>query len=85
VHKGATIRTLIEGASCALLLLPASSPDFTPIEQAFAKVTTHLPAAEARTFAALVTAIGTALDTVTPADARGCYAHCGYPRSAQLI
>ena len=85
VHKGATIRALNEGAGCELLLLPAYSPDFNPIEQAFAKIKTHLRAAEARTFAALVTAIGTALDTVTPADARGCYAHCGYPRSAQLI
>jgi transposase len=85
VHKGATIRALIEGAGCALLLLPAYSPDFNPIEQAFAKIKTHLRAAEARTFAALVLAIGTALDTVTPADARGCYAHCGYPLSAQLL
>ena len=84
VHKGTTIRTLIEGAGCELLLLPAYSPDFNPIEQAFAKIKTHLRAAEARTFAALVMAIGTALDTVTPADARGCYTHCGYPLSAQL-
>jgi transposase len=85
VHKGATIRALIESAGCELLLLPAYSPDFNPIEQAFAKIKTHLRAAEARTFTALVLAIGTALDTVTPADARGCYAHCGYPLSAQLI
>ena len=47
VHKGAPIRALIEGAGCELLLLPAYSPDFNPIEQAFAKIKTHLRAAEA--------------------------------------
>lgn len=85
VHKGAPIRALIEAAGCELRLLPAYSPDFNPIEQAFAKIKTHLRGAEARTFAALVTAIGTALDTVTPTDARGCYTHCGYPLSTQLL
>lgn len=85
VHKGATIRTLIEAAGCELRLLPAYSPDFNPIEHAFAKIKTHLRTAEARTFPALVTAIGLALDTVTPADACRCYTHCGYPLTAQLI
>jgi transposase len=85
VHKGSAIRAVIEGAGCELRLLPAYSPDFNPIEQAFAKLKTQLRTAEARTFAALVAAVGTALATVTPADARGCYAHCGYPLSAQLL
>jgi hypothetical protein len=85
VHKGATIRALIEAAGCELRLLPAYSPDFNPIEHAFAKIKAHLRSAEARTFATLVTAIGTALDTITPADAGGCYTHCGYPLSAQLL
>lgn len=78
VHKGAAIREAIEAAGCRLLLLPSYSPDFNPIEQAFAKIKTHLRAAAARTFDDLVVAIGTALDTVTPADARGCFAGCGY-------
>lgn len=85
VHRGAQVRALVAEAGCTLRFLPAYSPDFNPIEQAFAKIKTHLRAAEARTFAALVMAIGTALDTVTPADARGCYTHCGYPLSAQLL
>ncbi len=79
VHKGAGIRTLIEEAGCRLLFLPAYSPDFTPIEPAFAKVKQVLRRAEARTFEVLVAAIGRALDTVTAADARGFFAHCGYP------
>jgi DDE superfamily endonuclease len=85
VHRGAAIQALIEGAGCRLLLLPSYSPDFTPIEQAFAKIKTQLRAAEARTFDTLVAAIGIALDTVTPDDARGCFAHCGFILSNQLL
>jgi hypothetical protein len=85
VHKSATIRALIEAADCELRLLPAYSPDFNPIEPAFAKLKTHLRAAEPRTFAALVTAVGAALERVTPADASGCFTHCGYPLAHQLL
>jgi transposase len=85
VHKGAAIRSLIEGAGCRLLFLPAYSPDFSPIEPAFAKVKALLRRAEARTRAALETAIGRAIDAVTAADARGFFAHCGYPLPDQLL
>ncbi|MDF3042569.1 MAG: hypothetical protein K0Q71_5275 [Thermomicrobiales bacterium] len=84
VHKGAAVREAIEAANCRLLLLPSSSPDFNPIAQAFAKVKAHLRATAARNFDDLVAAIGVAIDTVTPADARGCFAHCGYRLSHQL-
>jgi transposase len=79
VHRGAAIQALIEEAGCRLLLLPSYSPDVHPIEQAFAKIKTQLRTTKARTFETLVAAIGQALDTVTPADARGCFAHCGFP------
>jgi transposase len=85
VHKGATVRALIEEVGCEVRLLPAYSPDFNPIEPAFAKIKTHLRTAEARTFPTLVAAIGDALETVTAADAAGCYTHCGYPLSAHLL
>ena len=85
VHKGAAIRAAVEAADCRLLLLPAYSPDFNPIEQAFAKIKAHLRRAEARTFDDLVTAIGAAIDTVSPTDARGCFAHCGYRLPPQLL
>ena len=32
------MRACIEAAGCELRLLPAYSPDFNPIEQAFAKI-----------------------------------------------
>jgi transposase len=85
VHKNATIRAVIEAAGCRLLLLPAYSPDCNPIEQAFAQIKTHLRSAAARTFDALVTAIGQALDTVTSTDAHGYFAHCGYHLADQLL
>ena len=85
VHKGAAVRAAVEAAGCRLLLLPPYSPDFTPIEQAFAKVEADLRRAEARTFDDLVAAIGAAIDAVTPADARGCFAHCGYHLPPQLL
>lgn len=79
VHKAAAIEDLIAGAGCRLLFLPAYSPDFTPIEQAFAKVKQLLRRAQARTFDALVAATGAALAAVTAADARGFFTHSGYP------
>jgi hypothetical protein len=38
-----------------------------------------LRATEARTQEALETALAPALDSITPADARGWFDHCGYP------
>jgi transposase len=85
VHKSPRARACIEAAGCQMLFLPAYSPDFNPIELAFAKIKQHLRGAAARTFAELVTATGPALDAVTAADARGFFAHCGYPLPGQVL
>ncbi len=37
-HKKEGVRLAIEGAGCRLLYLPPYSPDFNPIEKAFAKL-----------------------------------------------
>ena len=37
-HKGEKVRQLIEEKGCQLLYLPAYSPDFNPIEEAFSKI-----------------------------------------------
>lgn len=79
VHKGATVRALIEARGCTLLFLPAYSPDFSPIEQAFGKLKETLRRAGARTKEALELAIAAALTTVTATDSRGWFAACGYP------
>jgi transposase len=85
VHKRAAIRVAIEAVGCRLLLLPSYSPDFNPIEQIVAKLKAPLRAAAARTCDSVVGAIGAAIATVTPADARGCFAHCGDTLPGQLL
>src|SRR5581483_7757219 len=79
IHLGPRVRQAIEGRSCRLLFLPAYSPDFSPIEEAFSKLKTYLRRVGARTREALQEAIAQALDLITAADARGWFTHCGYP------
>ncbi len=77
-HKSADARTALEAAGARVLFLPAYSPDFNPIELAFAKVKARLRAAAERTPDGLVAATASAIDAVTAADARSFYAHCGF-------
>jgi transposase len=78
-HKGERVRELVEARGCEVLFLPSYSPDFSPIEEAFSKLKALLRRARARTKEALVEAIGRALDAVRAEDAKGWFAHCGYP------
>ena len=77
-HRALAARQAIEAAGCTLRWLPTYSPDFNPIELAFAKLKTALRAAAARTQAALEAAITEQLDAITAADAQGWFRHCGY-------
>lgn len=81
-HKQEAARLAIEAAGARLLFLPAYSPDFNPIELAFAKIKAQLRAAAERTPEGLLTATAQAIDAVTAADARSFYAHCGFPLPA---
>jgi transposase len=78
VHKSAAARRLIEAAGCQLLFLPTYSPDFNPIEQAFAKLKERLRRAEARTVEAVFDATHHAYPAITPSDARSFYRDAGY-------
>ena len=80
-HRAARVRAVIERAGCRLLFLPPYSPDLNPIEQAWSKLKTLLRGMGARTKEALEAALGTVLDALTAADARGWFAHCGYASS----
>jgi transposase len=79
-HKGKGARELIERRGCELLFLPAySSPDFSPIEEAFSKLKALLCGGRsARTREALIEAMGRALGALTPEDAQGWFGHRGY-------
>ena len=77
-HKNESTLALIEAAGATVRFLPAYSPDLNPIEKMWSKVKQSLRSAEARTREKLVEAIAAALQTVTPKDARGWFAPCGY-------
>jgi transposase len=67
-HKVKGVREAIEAAGAQLRYLPPYSPDFNPIEQAFAKLKALLRTAARRTVDALWRAIGHALDAFSPAE-----------------
>lgn len=77
-HKVAGVRTAIETAGARLEFLPPYSPDFNPIEQAFAQIKTFLRKEAARTVPALWTAIAQALDAVIPDFAANYFTNAGY-------
>ena len=77
-HKSDQTLDLLTHAGAEVLFLPAYSPDFNPIEKMWSKVKGLLRGAEARTAADLIAAIGRALAKITPQDALGWFASCGY-------
>jgi transposase len=77
-HKGAAIRQAIEAAGASLLFLPPYSPDFNPIENAFAKLKALLRAAAERTVDALWTTIGSLIHRFTPEECANYFAAAGY-------
>jgi transposase len=81
VHKNARARHLIEAAGCQLRFLPAYSPDFNPIEQAFAKGKQGLRRQRPRSWDEVNAAIATLLPTITAHDARAFFAAAGFPLS----
>lgn len=83
VHKADSIRQAITARGCELLFLPAYSPDFTPIEQAFSKVKAILRGLGARARETLLEAIRLAVDAITPDDAFAWFTNSGYALPAQ--
>ena len=77
-HKGPGARAAIEAAGARLLFLPPYSPDFNPIENAFAKLKALLRKAAARTKDDLWRAIGQAIDRFTPTECANYFAAAGY-------
>ncbi len=77
-HKNARTLALIEKAGAEVRFLPAYSPDLNPIELMWSKVKALLRKAQARNHPDLLAAIASALAAVTPEDALGWFACCGY-------
>jgi hypothetical protein len=74
---GGEARLTARGAR--LLRLAPYAPACNPMAQGWATSKTGRRRAKARTIEAWIDAIQSALDTVTEADMRGWFTHCGYP------
>ena len=77
-HKSKRVESLLARQRCRLLFLPAYSPDFSPIENAFAKIKQFLRVAQAQTVETLIDALDKALATVSPYDAIGFFTNAGF-------
>ena len=77
-HKRSAIRELIEAADARLLFLPPYSPDFNPIEKAFARLKAMLRKAGERTITGLWDLIGHLVDLFAPRECANYFSSCGY-------
>ena len=84
VHKQPEVRAAIEATGAPIRFLPPYSPDFNPIEMAFAKLKAFLRAARPRTFDHVTALTAAALALFTPAECRNYVRHCGYRLAVQL-
>ena len=78
VHKHPGVRAAIEQAGAFLRLLPPYSPDFNPIELAFANLKAFFRAARPRTFDDVCQGMATALALFMPDECGNYVRHCGY-------
>ena len=77
-HKMSGVRETIEAAGALLLYLPPYSPDFNPIENAFAKLKALLRKAARRTIPELWDEVAHTIAAFTPTECRNLFAAAGY-------
>jgi transposase len=77
-HKRTSVREQIEAAGATLLFLPPYSPDFNPIEKAFARLKAMLRKAGERTVTGLWNLIGKLVDIFQPNECTNYFSSCGY-------
>ena len=78
VHKQPEVRTAIEAVGAHLRFLPPYSPDFNPIEQAFAKLKAFMRAGRPRSFAQVCTLVGVALGLFSATECTNYVRNSGY-------
>jgi len=77
-HKGKAVQQAIQKAGARLLFLPPYSPDFNPIEQAFAKIKHWMRCAQKRTIEDACASIGSLLATIASSECKNYFANSGY-------
>ena len=77
-HKRAGVRAAVEAAGAPQRDQPPYSPNFNPIEMAFAKLKALLRKAAARTIPDLIRAIKLAIAKVTPSECANYFDRAGY-------
>jgi transposase len=77
-HKGAAVRQAIEAPGATLLFLPPYSPEFNPIENAFAKLKALLRKAAARTLVQLHRAVAAGIGTFSAQECANYFTAAGY-------
>ena len=77
-HKQPEVRLAIEQAGAHLRFLPPYSPDFNPIELAFAKLKAFIRAVRPRTFDHVCELLAAALGLFRPDECAHYVRHCGY-------
>jgi transposase len=77
-HRVKGVNAAIERIGATLLYLPPYSPDFNPIEQAFAKLKAQLRKAAARTVDELWAVITDLLKTFTATECTNYFVNSGY-------
>lgn len=83
-HKRVAAVRAIEEAGCTVAYLPPYSPDYNPIELAFAKVKARLRAAKLRTIDKIENFFGTVHDEFKPDECRAYIRHSGYNATSFL-
>jgi len=82
-HKNRAAIQAIEAVGARVEPLPVYSPDLTPIEEMFSKTKAYLRKVAARTTDTVITAMGEALERVTPSDIQGWFHdRCAYAMPA---
>ena len=77
-HKRASVLERIEAAGATLMFLLPYSPDFNPIEKAFARLKAMLRKAGERTVTGLWNLIGKLVDIFQPDECANYFSSCGY-------
>ena len=77
-HRSPKAARVLKQHKCWFLFLPPYSPDLNPIEQAFAKLKAHLRRCGARTYDALIQAIGDICNLFEPQECWNYLKNAGY-------